>query len=70
MGEKQEEWKNRMEAFWQRFQETVSRDNGIRAALKRNAGLRLCDADGRAIAAFYRMHGGGLEPRHSFGGGG
>ena len=60
MGEKQEEWENRMEAFWQRLQETVTRDNGIRAAWKRNAGLRLCDADGRAVEAFYRMYGGGL----------
>ena len=60
MGEKQEEWENRIEAFWKRFQETVNRDREIRAALKRNAGLRLCDADGRALAAFYRMYGGGL----------
>lgn len=49
-----------MEAFWQRLQETVTRDKGIRAAWKRNAGLRLCDADGRAVAAFYRIYGGGL----------
>lgn len=54
------EWQNRVDAFWQRLKDTVARDNGIRAILKRNAGVRMYDADGRAIAAFYRIYGGGL----------
>lgn len=55
-----EEWQERLSAVWKRLQENAERDNGFRASLKWNAGLRLCDADGQAVAAFYRIYGGGL----------
>ena len=60
MSEKQKDWQAKLDAFWQRFQETAGNDKGLRAALKRNAGLRLCDADRHAMTAFYRIYGGGL----------
>lgn len=59
MGDK-EEWRKRRDAFWQRLQDAVERDNGIRTILKRNAGTQLCEAEGNATAAFYRIYGGGL----------
>lgn len=55
-----EDWQERMNAVWDQLKEVVSNDNGLRATLKRNAGLRLCEADWRAKMAFYRICGVGL----------
>ncbi len=66
MNEK-ENWKKQLDDFWNNFQESVQKDNGIRAVLKRNAGTRLYEADSRAIAAFYRIyHGKVAEDRYFF----
>mgnify|MGYP002625074192 CR=1 FL=1 len=54
------EWQEKAEEFWSRVREAVAKDTGLRAVFRRNAGELLRTADGRAVAAFYRVYGGGL----------
>ena len=58
MAVNKEQWQERIDALWSRVHKIVGEDNGLRATFRRNAGELLRTADGRAVAAFYRVCGG------------
>lgn len=52
-----------MDEQWNLVEEIKKLSVGERAALRREAGGKLCDASGRALAAFYRLIPPGLSSR-------